>query len=432
MRKILRVLVLGWLGWQTMGLGQPFPDPYRYPEQNEFVGGVGVTWIDGESFTTLTLAPDLAFGKWGVGIYLQLLFDNNNGFKLREDEYKEGAGILRAIRYLRYGQKYDPYFFRIGAIDRAMLGSGFLMWNYNNGSNYDKRKIGLIADVDLDRVGFESMMSSVGTSNLQGYNVYVRPLRFMADPPPIINKLRIYTTFIRDNEVADTRQTDSTFSRESVTAFSIGADFPWLDLRFVRSAIYADYSKFKDFGDGKAVGVQVVFPEFIGLFGLAARLEKRFMNDHFVPNLFGPLYELERKLPRPQGVFGRLDAAKKTEGIFGELSGHVIHKVQLIGSFQKLNGISHSGILHLEANAPTLVPKFDLRGYYDKTNIETFRDARTLDINSVLTAEVGYELNRFMLAGVVYRWYWVEDPNNPGTFKPIERVEPRISFRYNF
>ncbi|MCB0299102.1 MAG: hypothetical protein KDE52_03545, partial [Calditrichaeota bacterium] len=71
-------------------------------------------------------------------------------------------------------------------------------------------------------------------------------------------------------------------------------------------------------------------------------------------------------------------------------------------------------------------------GYYDKINVETFKDVRTLDINSVLTADIGYELNNYLLLSVIYRWYWLEEPGNPGVYKPVERVEPRLSFRYNF
>ncbi|MCB0275533.1 MAG: hypothetical protein KDI06_12010, partial [Calditrichaeota bacterium] len=115
-----------------------------------------------------------------------------------------------------------------------------------------------------------------------------------------------------------------------------------------------------------------------------------------------------------------------------ELSGHLINKVRLIGNYQRLNGIKRSGIIHLEASAPDLVPKFELAAYYDKSRVETFRDFRTLDPLSVLTAEVGYQLNSFLLLTTIYRWNWVESPDQPGVYTRIERIEPRISFRYRF
>ena len=87
-------------------------------------------------------------------------------------------------------------------------------------------------------------------------------------------------------------------------------------------------------------------------------------------------------------------------------------------------------MVHLEALAPKLIPKFELRAYYDKAGIETFEDFRTLDRRSIATAEVGYRVNRFIVVSTIYRWYWIEDEN--GNIKPIERVEPRISFSYQF
>lgn len=155
MQKILWPIVIFMLFTSSV-FTQGFRDAYWYPDQNTMMGGLGITWIDDQPYTTITLAPEFAFGKFGVGFYLQLLMDNNNNFKLRKDEYKGGVGVLRAIRYVRYGKKYDPLYVRAGMLELASLANGFLMWNYNNASNYDKRKLGLAFDADLGVVGFES------------------------------------------------------------------------------------------------------------------------------------------------------------------------------------------------------------------------------------------------------------------------------------
>ncbi|GAB4336628.1 MAG: hypothetical protein Kow0037_18170 [Calditrichia bacterium] len=415
----------------SAAFSQGFKNPFQEPEQNSLMGGVGVTFIDGDPYTTLTLAPDFAFGKFGIGIYLQLLMDNNNSFKLRKDEYKGGAGILRAIRYVRYGRKYDPFYARIGSIEGATLANGFLMWNYNNASNYDKRKIGLVLDVDMGTFGFESVTSNLNHMELVGANVYFRPFRLSQNPLPILKNFRLYTTYVRDNKL----KYGADESEKDLSALGLGADLMWLNLPLVKSSIYFDYGKIIDYGNGQATGINLIFPEFIGIFGLAANFEKRFLGDQFMPNLFGPMYDLERELyADPLYYLGSrieyLKNAKKTEGYFGQLVGHVIHKIRLTGNYQKLNGVKNSGVVHLEALAPDLVPKFELRAYYDKAGIETFKDFRTLDSRSIAAAEVGYRLNSFIVVSTIYRWYWIEDEN--GDFKPIERVEPRVSFSYQF
>lgn len=430
MKNLLSVLLILFL-LSTALFAQGFKDPFRYPETNSMMGGVGFTWIDGQPYTTITLAPDLAFGKIGVGIYLQLLMDNNNQFKLRKDEYKDGAGILRAIRYVRYGQKYDPFYARVGSLEMATLGNGFLMWNYNNASNYDKRKIGLAFDADLGKWGFESVTGNLNSLEVIGGNLYIRPFRFANTAVPILKNFRVYGTYVRDNKAPSWEKQGET---KSLNAFGIGADLMFLNTPVVKSAIYYDFGKFTDFGSGNATGINVIFPEFIGLFGMSVNFEKRFLGDQFIANFFGPLWEQERELdPFLYPIDSKIQAlqnAQKVEGYFGQLAGHIIHRIRLIGNYQRLNGVKGSGVVHLEALAPKLIPKFELRAYYDKAGIETFEDFRTLDRRSIATAEVGYRVNRFIVVSTIYRWYWIEDEN--GNIKPIERVEPRISFSYQF
>lgn len=414
---------------------QGFRDTYHDPNQSSVMGGLGVTWIDDQPYTTLTLAPELALGKFGVGFYLQLLMDNQNNFKLRKDEYKGGVGVLRAIRYVRYGHKYDPFYARAGMLVLSSLGNGFLMWNYTNASNYDQRKWGLAFDVDFGKVGFESVVNNLARLELVGGNLYFRPFRFINPNAPILKNIRFYGTYIYDNKFPSW-ETQGEWKK--LQAYGIGADVILLDLPVFRTGVYYDYGKFKDFGNGQATGINVIFPELIGVFGMMAKFEKRWIGEQFIPNFFGPQYELDRELdpfeyPTESGI-RRLEAAEKNEGYFGQLAGQIINKVRLTGNYQRLNGIKGSGVLHLEALAPDLVPKFELSAFYDKRGIETFKDFRTLDNRSLARIEVGYRLNMFMVLSTVYYWSWVkaEDENGNTVYRPQERIEPRLSFSYRF
>jgi hypothetical protein len=433
----------------TVVNAQGFRDTYNYPNQNEMMGGLGITWIDDQPYTTLTIAPELAFGKVGVGFYLQLLMDNSNNFKLRTDEYKGGAGWLRAVRYVRYGNKYDPFYARAGTLILSSLGNGFLMWNYTNASNYDQRKWGLAFDVDLGKFGFESVVNNLGRLELVGGNLYFRPFRFITKDAPILKNIRLYGTYVYEDKFASW---ETQGERTQLSAYGLGADVILLDLPVFRTGIYYDYGKFlgdfttiensievkKDFGHGQAIGINAIFPELIGLFGLSAKFEKRWLGDQFIPSFFGPQYELDRELdpfeyPTESGIL-RLQNAEKNEGYFGQLAGHVINKVRLIGNYQRLNNIKGSGIVHLEALAPDLVPKFELSAFYDKQGIETFEDFRTLDNRSLVAIEVGYRLNFFLVLSTIYYWTWVqtEDENGNIIYRPQERIEPRLSFSYRF
>ncbi len=434
MQKILWPIVIFMLFTNSV-FTQGFRDAYWYPDQNTMMGGLGITWIDDQPYTTITLAPEFAFGKFGVGFYLQLLMDNNNNFKLRKDEYKGGVGVLRAIRYVRYGKKYDPLYVRAGMLELASLANGFLMWNYNNASNYDKRKLGLAFDADLGVVGFESVVNNLGRLELIGGNLYFRPVRLIAPDIPIIKNLRFYGTYVYDKEVPSWEEPGE---KKALNAFGLGVDLVFLKTPALMSGIYYDYGKFVDFGSGHAVGINTVVPEIVGLLGLWAKFERRWTGEQFIPNFFGPLYELDRELdpfeyPTESRIMA-LQLAEKNKGYFGQLAAIVINKVRIMGNYQRLDGIKGSGILHLEALAPDLIPKFELRAYYDKAGIETFKDVRTLDHRSLATVELGYRLNMFLVVATVYRWYWVKEEDEFGnvTYRPIERVEPRLSLSFRF
>jgi hypothetical protein len=361
--------------------------------------------------------------------------DNNNNFKLREDEFKGGAGYLRMFRYVRYGHKYDPFYARAGMLELASLANGFLMWNYNNASNYDKRKWGLAFDVDLKKFGFETVINNLGRLELIGGNLYFRPVRLIAPSAPIIKNLRFYGTYVYDHELPSWKDPGE---KKTLSAWGLGVDLVFLQTPVLISGVYYDYGKFTDFGSGQAVGINVIVPEIVGLLGLWAKFERRWIGDQFIPSFFGPLYELDRVLdpfeyPTESRILA-LQAAEENKGYFGQLSGFVMKKVRLVGNYQRLDDVKYSGILHLEALAPDLIPKFELRAYYDKSGIETFKDVRTLDNRSLATVEVGYRLNMFLVVATVYRWYWVKEQDEFGntTFRPVERIEPRLSFSVKF
>jgi len=389
-------------------------------EGNQFDGGLGVTWIDGQSYTTFTLRPDFSFGKFGLGLNIQLLFDNSNGFEFRKAGWEGGAGILRAIRYLRYGYKKEPVYVRIGTLDATTLGHGFIMWYYSNESTYDDRKIGLELDLDFGEFGFESMTSNLGNIEILGGRAYYRPL--LSTGIPIIENLETGVTFVSDFDPDEQSKTE-----DSITEWGLDVGLPLVQSKVFNSTIYYDFAKINNFGSGNVIGIDLNFPGLLGLMSIATRLEKRFMGEKFLPNYFNALYEIDRSFDKRT----QLNAVGNTEGIFGQLAGNIAGVITIIGNYQRLNGIKNSGLLHFEARMPDLIPSIRLLAAYDKAAIETFDDVFTLDNRSLATAEIAYQAYPFMYVGMMYRWTFTYDEATD-SYKPQERVEPRVSFQFNF
>jgi len=96
-------------------------------QQQTLEGGAGVTMIDGELFYLVTVTPEFSFGKFGLGVDLNLRI-NKQG-KIRPGDYVHFSDFLRIIRYARWGQKGDEFYTRVGALDYSRLGHGFIMYN---------------------------------------------------------------------------------------------------------------------------------------------------------------------------------------------------------------------------------------------------------------------------------------------------------------
>ena len=245
----------------------------------------------------------------------------------------------------------------------------------------------------------------------------------------VISNLEFGSTIVTDRNPDGESDTE-----DRITEWGLDIGLPLIRTDIFKTILYFDYAKFIDYGEGKVAGINFGFPNVIGLLSLDARLERRWIGDQFIPNYFNTLYELERGLPLPNDKKSRLALMTKSKGIFGELAGNIAGLVRLSGSYQHQDGIAKSGMLHLEAGLIDVVPNIRLLAYYDKTNIETFRDVRTLDIYSQAIAELGYVTYGILMVSMRYRWNFVKEEISPGVYryKPQERVEPRISLVYEF
>lgn len=391
-----------------------------------FMGGVGVSVIGGETYATIHLQPELALGKIGIGLDIPLRYHTETG-RLRNEDWNEDYDYFRLLRYVRYGHKQEPFYARVGALDAARLGHGFIMNYYNNSLLYDQRKIGLELDVDADFAGFESVVSNLGRSEMYGARVYYRPLWQMQTP--VVKNFAIATTFVTDRDPDGWRD-----SKDGISEFGFDAELPFIKNRSLQVGIYADYASINDFGSGKAAGVELQMHGIAGVFDFTAQLERRFLGEGFLPAYFGPFYELERYQADGDQVFRKkeaLRAAPKTRGTFGLLYGHLLNIVQVIGTFERLDGQPNSGKLHAEASLPNTVPRIAARALYDRRGIDGWSDAFDFDKDTVARAGVGYKLYPFLIFYTDYVWTYQFD-EGANRYKVQRRFEPQIALSFTF
>ncbi len=414
---------------------------------NNLSGGLGMNFIDGKGYFNFRFTPEFAISKVGVGLDLNLEVGTDG--KIRKENFNETSDYLSIIRYVRYGNKKDPVFVRVGAIDAYTLGHGSVMYMYNNSPSFDARKIGLVVDIDFDKWGFESIYSDFSQGGIFGARAYTKPLKFTAlSEVPVLGNLEAGATFATDlNKYSGVRtgHTDANgafvadVDDKSVSVMGIDLGLPLFTTSFASSSLYLDYVKIMNAGNGTSAGILFNFGSG-GMLSASFKLERRWNSSEFAPSYFNALYELERfKFSSPNIVQSKFNALKlmtsADNGYFGGLGVNVLNLVTVNGSYQRLDKDSKSGLLHISAD---LVPKdlpFLARAGYDKMNIQSESDMFKLDDRSVLFAETGYKPYSFMLVTMVYQWTYTptrDASDNITGFKPQKKVEPRVYFIYPF
>lgn len=422
---------------------------YPRPDEGNIAGGMGINWIDGKPHYRISFRPEISFSEVGIGLDLNLDFDPEG--KLRTENFNEASDYLSIIRYVRYGIKNDPVFIKVGALDYYTLGHGSIMNQYNNSPTYDNRRIGLVADIDFGKFGFESIFSSFSPAGVFGIRGYVRPLQLSsASDIPILSNLEVGASFVTDiNEDAGIINgqyisADQEFKVSSdtgaISIYGFDLGLPLLNSSVTDITLYADYSKIAKFGSGVATGVKFDF-NLSTLLNITAKLERRFNSGKYIPAYFNSLHEIERfKVDSSKGTFTSKalvlnNISETMNGFYGDLLVRVLGLFDIYGSYQRLDKNSKSGILNLRSAIEPEEAPFVLRVGYDKINIKSEKDLFTLDDRSYLYTEVGYKPVEYLLVSIVYSWTYTPVRGNDDriiAFEPQKRIEPRVSFIYPF
>ena len=111
-------------------------------------GAFGAVTIDGKIWNQIALRPVLPFGKLSVALDLVIYIDQDGN--IHDDEWDFSSGekvknsIIDKIYYVRYGNRWDKNYFKIGALDNVTMGYGILLNNYSNTLLYPQvRKVGM-------------------------------------------------------------------------------------------------------------------------------------------------------------------------------------------------------------------------------------------------------------------------------------------------
>ncbi|KGE71348.1 hypothetical protein [Spirochaeta lutea] len=421
-----------------------------------------------ENWQTLGLKPDLAIGKFGIGLDITLNYrfttsEGEPGFEVRKEDWvpSEEAGTtfldlyLPLFNYIRWGVKGEPLYAKIGGIEDGLLGNGFILGGFSNTLHRpDNRLVGLSFDLDgnlfgFPYVGLETFVSNLAAFDLMGGRFYTRPLAWLN--VPVLNTMQLGFTLVADRdpfffdrldykEVAAASETAPTYrypdyqdyveSKENLPdpASMWGFDLrvPILGSQAISLAAFTDLVK-QPSGTGFMIGFG---GQAFSLLNFGAQV--RVLGENFLPVYFDGNYDLyrvdkyriltgEETVPGYEGWFATLG--------LDVLEGMVVFNASLEGPFKPdpdvlfLNPTLKG---HLSVS-PELLAGFSLNGHYEKKGITDIADLISPE-NAVIGLSVGYQTGPAIISLVYDLKYNPVTAEGADPWKVTSSIETTLTF----
>ena len=315
-------------------------------------GSFGAATINGKIYNQISFRPEIRYKKLGVGLDINFYIDENGdiyeGNWLLDDSNSIFQTVMDKIYYVRWGNKYDNFYFRVGALESVTLGYGSLVDRYSNAIEYPQiKKLGMDLIYGTDKFKFEFVHSNfkmnpalVGANLKYNMSPRINLLISVAHDSNQLTRLdeiyasrnkeswtetceetlNVYNPVFTDNEFDeeahsstcneyyDDLESETSYDDENgiprvddITGISIGADYVLSE----RMAFYTEWAhligKINAIGTDnqlkeESLGHGIIFPGFIyrfknGVFQIEAR---HTLAQNFVFNYWDRSYDIER------------------------------------------------------------------------------------------------------------------------------------------
>jgi len=119
---------------------------------------LGAVTIDNQIYNQIGLRPEFTYGKLGVMLDLTIYLDQDGN--IRKENWDSFDDLIEKFYYVRWAQKGDPFYAKVGAIDNYRLGYGILMNHYYNTIEYPTViRTGLETGIKAGDFGFDMMVN---------------------------------------------------------------------------------------------------------------------------------------------------------------------------------------------------------------------------------------------------------------------------------
>lgn len=380
------------------------------------------------SYQSLGLSPDVAIGKFGIGLSLQINYRFLNGQPtIRQwDWWPDNADFqkvldlwLPKIKYVRWGTKGEPLFVKLGMIEDGTLGNGFIVGGYMNTLFVPTKRIfGLSADFDAALVGFpllglETFVGNLAQFDVIGARLFARPLIFF--DIPVLKDLQIGATFAMDTQPKLYVLPAVTDPALKTAVAVYGADFrlPIIGTPAVSLAAFGDIASVAGQSMGGAIGAG---GRLFGIFSYSAQL--RVLGDNFLPVYFDATYDLFRavKWTVQKKAFNAVVAGWSAGTGFSFIDDKITFFAGVDGPFNPTpdaaNPLNFPHIRGMFRVKDGLVPGLSLDASYDKQFVKTFAELVS-PANAAIQAKLNYKTGPAVISFVYKVRYAPEKSPDP-------------------
>jgi hypothetical protein len=403
-------------------------------------GDLNFGQIDEDWYTTIHLGFSMDLGKIGFGIQVPLRLrvhdadpKDPSDSTLREEDWDEWTDYLKVIRFFRFGHKGDFIYVVVGDLPGATIGHGTIVNRYYNNIDLDHYRMGLVADLNTDYGGVETLLNNGFVTNLFALRGYVRPWSFV-DQESYLNNLAVgfsvaadvsapYT--LADIDPEEDYNLPPVEVEETTTVMGGDIEFRLLDTSFLTLTPYMDLNGIPASGGvGYHAGILSVFHIGGVSMDLQARVEYRYFTGDYIPTYFNSYYEIQKfaypywdnqnqvELRDTKRRVLELLPDKSLNGYYAELVFNFLGLFTLGASYDDYDGLYNSN-LRIYLDVPAL-EVFQFGAFYYKHNFEGAGEAFTFDDKSLFLLEARYQISSFLHVICQYWRVWQLD-NDPGT-----------------